>query len=88
MGQGEEKRIFCVRGEKNALFDEVFFILREDGQPPREHDMLREANRILEESMLLSGRKKKRERRGFSLLSFFVGWGVAAVLSLILFLCL
>ena len=84
---GEEKRIICLRGEKNAAYDEVFFILRDGGVQPRERDMLREANRILEESMR-RGEKKRKKNCWFSLLSFLAGSLSAAGLSFLLVLVL
>ena len=83
MVTGEEKRIICLRGEKNALYDEVFFVLREGEGMPREQDMLREANRILEESLRLRTQKKKKERGLFSLLSFLLGGLSATLVSLL-----
>ncbi len=86
MKKAEEKRILCLRGEKDGLFDEVFFVLREGDFPKRECDMLREANRILEESMRHGVKRTERKRRAFSILSFLAGAATAALPLLLIFL--
>jgi hypothetical protein len=50
--KGSEKRIVCMKSAGSRLFCEAFFVLRDDAPPSGEQDMLREANRILEENIL------------------------------------
>ena len=72
--KGSEKRIVCMKSAGSRLFCEAFFVLREDAPPSGEQDMLREANRILEESTLsASSSAKKKSKR-------FWGWFLAGLL--------
>lgn len=51
MLKGAEKRMIVIRTRESRVFEEAYFVLRRDA--PRvegEADMLREANRILENS--------------------------------------
>ena len=81
--KGCYKRMICLHSTSSRLFGEAFFVLREDAPDMREQDMLAEANRILEES-LLPGRRRKR-RLLSALLPFLYG---ALAASLVWFVCL
>ena len=48
--RGCHRRMICIKSANSRLFDEAFFVLREEGAAVGEHDMLAEANRILEGS--------------------------------------
>ena len=82
--KGCQGKIIRVRSADSRVFDEAFFVLREDAAPPRESDMLAEANRILEESML----RPRRTERGRAPLLFFALGAVAASLLWLLLLLL
>ena len=66
--KGSQKKIVRLQSAGSRLFDEAFFVLRDDAAPPATGDMLAEANRILEESML----PRRRARRPRAFLSFLV----------------
>ncbi|MBQ8858652.1 MAG: hypothetical protein IJ012_02560 [Clostridia bacterium] len=80
--KGSQKKIVRLQSAGSRLFDEAFFVLRDDAAPPATGDMLTEANRILEESML--PRRAARGKHAF--LSFLVytacflaGGGIASL---------
>ena len=89
MIKGTQKQLIVVRTQGNPYFDEAYFVLRREieASKSKKSDMLREANRILEESTLCtSSTAKKKGKR-------FWGWflagllcGVLAVLPLALLL--
>ena len=66
--KGSQKKIVRLQSAGSRLFDEAFFVLRDDAAPPATGDMLTEANRILEESIL----PRRRARRSRSFLSFLL----------------
>ncbi len=80
--KGTEKRIVCMKSTDSRLFCEAFFVLREDAPAACESDMLAEANRILDEHIMRSPRK--RRARALSLaVAFLVGAAVATMLFLL-----
>lgn len=79
--KGTEKRIICLKSSDSRLFCEAFFVLREDAAVGGESDMLAEANRILDEHLFVS---PKRRARILSLsLAFLLGAALAALLFLL-----
>ncbi len=86
MIKGAQKQMIVVRTGDSRYFDEAYFVLRREVKPKRStrDEMLKEANRILEESGI-DLPKRKRLPRG--LLLFFAGilcGVVAAVLACLL----
>ena len=75
-------KIIRLKSVGNRLFDEAFFVLREDAATAGEGDMLAEANRILEENMLPP---RKRASAPFARLIFFA---LGALSASLLWLCL
>ena len=77
--KGCQKQIVRMQSGDSRLFDEAFFVLRDDAAPPATGDMLAEANRILEQNML-----PRPRRGGFSTLvghtALFLGGAAAASL--------
>ena len=88
--KGSQKKIVRLQSAGSRLFDEAFFVLRDDAAPPATGDMLSEANRILEENML----PRRRARRPRSFLSFlvcaacFLSGAILASLFFLIFLLL
>ena len=88
--KGCQKKIVRLQSAGSHLFDEAFFVLRDDAAAPATGDMLAEANRILEENML----PRRRARRPRSFLSFlfyaalFLAGGILASLFFLVFLFL
>ncbi len=68
----------------SRLFDEAFFVLRDDAAPPATGDMLAEANRILEQNMLPRARRQNRFTAlvGYAAI-FLFGAAVASLLWLV-----
>ena len=90
MLRGCQKKIILLKNTGSELFDEAYFILREDAPVrslPAEPDMIREANRILEESQIpgrITGRRSAALR---SWLCYLAGAGsCGAVMGLVLWL--
>ena len=86
MIRGAQKRMLVVRTGSSRYFDEAYFVLRQE-LPRRGEgraDILREANRILEESQ--PEREERRSRRGIwlFLLGLFAGAGIALLLLFLL----
>ncbi len=81
MIKGAQKQMIVLRTGNSRYFDEAYFVLRKEVQAKHgnKNDMLREANRILEESELSSPPPRKRAR---AWLFFTLGalLGVAAAL--------
>ncbi len=85
--KGCQKKIIRLESRDSRLFDEAFFVLRDDVPTPATGDMVAEANRILEENMLTP--KRRRHAAFLSWVvraAFFLAGGVAT--AAILLLCL
>ena len=76
--KGCQGKIIRLKNPGGRLFEEALFVLREDARPAPEGDMLAEANRILDESMLLPHPRRRRIRR---VSAFLLGLMVGAVLA-------
>ncbi len=89
MLKGIQKNMIWVRTPESRFFEAAYFVMRPNAcsAPPREGEMLREANRLLSE-----GTRKttpRREQRLWQrLLPFLAGLASGAVLSLLLALAL
>lgn len=85
MVKGAQKQMIVIKTGDSRYFDEAYFVLRRDakcsGAP--KHDMLTEANRILEEC---SAEKKTRTPRAWLL--FALGALCGAAPTLVIFLLL
>ena len=84
--KGSQKKIVRLQSAGSRLFDEAFFVLRDDAAPPATGDMLAEANRILEESML--PRRARHPHSFFAFLlyaSLVLAGGILASLCFFLF---
>ena len=91
MVRGIHKSMIQIKTPQSALFDEAYFVLRVGTEPVSvsDRDMTREANRILEDSNLVTTQrrpqKKKQTRRGS--FSFFCGLLCGAFLVALVWLC-
>ncbi len=75
--KGCRGKIIRLKSTGNRLFDEAFFVLRDDAAEVGERDILGEANRILEENMLP---EKRRAASPFTRPLFFaLGFGTASL---------
>lgn len=80
-----KKHLVILKGLACDYIDEAFIILK--GDLPRDvksGDILKEANRIITEYRT----GKKRKHLPFSLPSFFLGFGTASVIAIVLFILL
>ena len=81
--RGYQRRVIYLKNTGSALFDEAYFVVKENGGAAAESgDMVSEATRIIEEN---SGAKKRRSRarsfREWMLFLFgFLGGTVAMLL--------
>ena len=78
MLRGCQKRVIHLKDTKSHLFDEAYFIVREQNDTQeqiREKDMICEARRIIAQHLPPSERKRKARQRAFWLvgLSFLLG---------------
>ncbi|MGM9652298.1 MAG: hypothetical protein ACI3XP_01530 [Eubacteriales bacterium] len=82
--RGSEKKIIYIRDTGSRIFEEAYFVIRRgvcDGEGrPSENDMVREAERIVEESGGAYPAHARRTRLRGRLLSFFAGAAAAAAL--------
>lgn len=87
MIRGVQRKIIVVKGEKNSVFESVYFLLRNDlsEKTRSENDMLREANRIISENYSERKAKKaerrKRIRRGLALFLIGILLGAASMIA-------
>lgn len=80
MVRGTHKQMVVLRTNGNRYYEQAYFVLR-DGQPPlgeAETTMIAEANRILDESMLMP---QPRRRKWTLKTAFFVGMAVGTLLA-------
>lgn len=87
MIKGAQKQMIVVRTGDSRYFDEAYFVLRREVKPRRStrDEMLKEANRILEESGIDLPRRKKMPRGVFLFLAGII-CGVAVAVSVCLVL--
>ena len=88
MIKGAQKQMIVMRIGDSRYFEEAYFVLRREmgcGGPLRD-EMVREANRILEESGMDLTRRKKRTSRAVLLfvVGLLLGGGVALLLCRLL----
>ena len=74
MIKGSQKQLIVVRTLGSPYFDEAYFVLRREieSQKHKKSDILKEANRILEESTLSYQSPQKKKSKHF-LLWFLAG---------------
>lgn len=80
MVKGTQKQMVVIKTQGNRFYEQAYFVLR-DGQRlsgESEATMLAEANRILDESMLLPHPRRRRIRR---VSAFLLGLMAGAVLA-------
>ena len=88
MIKGLNKQMVVLKLEGNRIYESACFVVRSDLERRRdeEKDMLREANRILEEMELSRGKKKKGRGRRFLFwaLTLLAGAAIGFALSFLL----
>ena len=93
MIRGAQKKMIVLRTHNSRLFEEAYFVMRHNADEGQQnHDILREANRILEGSLSGYGqerqakerRRRRRERVILFLLGLFCGGGGVGLLWMLL----
>ena len=89
MLRGCQRRVIHLKDPKSQLFDEVYFIVREQNEnqtPASFSEMMKEAHRIIKDNLPEEERIKRARRRVWSLVGVSFGLGVSvSVLFLLLF---
>lgn len=85
--RGYQKRVIYMKNPGSAVFEEAYFVIKEGNHSsPSGQDIIKEANRIIEENV--SGGKKEtvymRITRGAGL--FFAGFLFSSAIMLLIFL--
>ena len=84
--RGYQKSIICLKNTGSRLFDEAYFVVSPMGESTKKDDMVLEANRIVEENIGASGKKRTAFAPGF-LYPFLIGAATSfVVLSAVLFI--
>ncbi len=87
MIKGSQKQMIVLRTSSSRYFDEAYFVLRREVSHRRgsNTDLLREAERILDENGMSARRPPKRSRSVIWFFSgLFLGGGATALLLLLL----
>ena len=80
--KGCQKRVICLKGGKNDLFEEALLLLKDEEESPCDCDIVKEAERFLEEKM--TGKTRPALSFGLAEVLFFLAglllslffWGV------------
>ena len=94
MTRGCEKRIIHIKDTDSALFEEAYFVLRSGvtrkRQPHSEDQMIKEANRLIKDSLTFAYPSKSEKKSRSFIKAFAIGavfsCAVCAVIALTLFL--
>ena len=87
MVRGCQRRVVRLRTKDSKIFEEAYFFLREDLSPAEKTtDMIGEANRIVQESLLTGYTVSNPTKRGSGFVLFSIGL-LAGVLSTVLLFC-
>lgn len=82
MVRGIQKEMIMLKTDKGSIFEAVYFLLRSDIPKPSENDILKEANKIVEENQ--SHKKRKRDERKNKLrcgIPFFIFGTLCGIIS-------
>jgi len=88
MIRGVQRKIIVIKGDKNSVFENVYFLLKNDifESPRSEKDIMREANRIISENYSDKKRKKyekrKKARRGLAIFLLGLLLGALSMISM------
>ena len=90
MVRGCQRKVIFLKNTDSKIFTEAYFIVDDRASEVGESDMLREANRIIEENLSRTA-GLRRERRGShrvitalirSIPAFIIGGGIATLICL------
>ena len=92
MVRGCQRKVIFLKNTESKIFSEAYFIVDDRTPDTCEADMIREANRIIEENLAREAVERGGRRRGIlrvlscaikGVPAFLLGGGVATVLCLI-----
>ena len=91
MYTGASKKAVVIKTAKNSIFEEAYFILKDNAELTGESEMIREANKLLkkhfpESCYFENGKKQTKKKQGNCLTAFLVGALVSFILCTLLFL--
>jgi len=72
MVKGCQKRIIVLKGTNSSVFDEAYFVIKENSVPPDGTDMVKEALRIIEANTLPHEESKKTKKSFLWYLAGFI----------------
>ncbi len=85
MIRGIQKEVIMLKTDKNSIFEVVYFMLRSDIAKPSENDILREANKIVEESCSRKKRKSDERKNKFKCgIPFFIFGSLMGIITTLL----
>lgn len=88
MIKGIQKKLIMMQLNKNDMFEGAYFIVRDDKEAKisDKNDMVKEANRIINECVAPNSRAEKRSGRlGFFALGAMIGILLSSSISLVIF---
>lgn len=91
MYTGTQKRAVVLKTKENSIFEEAYFILKDDRTSVKESDMIREANKILKNNIVggyffENTEKEQPKKQTGGLFYFLLGAFFSFVLCTLLFL--
>ncbi len=78
MLKGIKKNMIVLRRPESAIFEEAYFILKEDAEREDGKSLVEEANRILNKSLPILPKRSRKKRALFLLLAFMSGAVITA----------
>ena len=91
MYTGTQKKAIVLKNTQNCIFEEAYFILKDDFSSIKESEMVKEANKILKNNIIggyfFDSPNESNEKRKFDgLLCFLSGSLISFILCTVLFL--
>ena len=92
MVRGCQRKVIFLKNTESKIFSEAYFIVDDKAPESCEADMIREANRIIEENLARTAKEKEKRKRGFARLfsaalrglpAFLLGCGIATFICLV-----
>ncbi len=92
MYKSAQKKVIVLKGTKNRIFEEAYFIIKDEALKLKESDMIREANKIIDETILsnyfYSGKHQKNNKKNNRGFLWFVFGALSSVVLCTLLFCL
>ena len=91
MYTGTQKKAIVLKNTQNCIFEEAYFILKDDFKNIKESEMVKEANKILKNNIVggyfYDSSKDNHSKRRFNGLLYFLSGGlISFILCTVLFL--